>query len=447
LKEVNEHAKGMAHANSALRDSSTATAARMETLSQALRLSGEKAANARADADASEARSSSLASQLKSFKNVLDETKRTVETVRAEHDDISSASRDLEAKLLKKESELSRLLKQKAKSGQELGSISLQFKEAIEDNKLQRDQLVKRDDELIKLKKTMLELEEIENARLEMTDRLEQDLRKSRSAIVELTSFAAEAESTATELQDTIHDLQKENVSLHDKIRDNADNAAKGKGKLHESLAEVENEAQKLRLKAAADDEELQKVMLDKTSSEKEVQQLKTRLSNLERRLAEANAVGVISPGDIMSDATSPHSDLTSLTPSPLALSYKTPNKIVVPKSAKILAKHSQEQISIPKLKSVSSKVSTCLSTTSREKVNRPASSSNNSSVRRRPAQTTCSICSKVSYGIMKACQCGDPNCALRAHATCISGKNPLPSLSHPGFAAPALPAILCLRK
>jgi len=437
----------MTHANSALRDASTATSARMDTLSQALRISGEKAANARADADASEARASSLASQLKSFKNVLDETKRTVETIRAEHDDISAASRDIEAKLLQKESELGRLEKQKAKSDKERGNTRLQNKNMKEAKNLLGEQLEMREVELIKLKKTMLEREDIESARLEMTDRLEQELRNSRSIIVELTSSAAEAESTATELQETIQELQRENESLHEKFRENYANAAKGRGNLEESLAEAENEAQTLRLKATADDEELQKVRLDKTSSEKEVQQLKIRLGNLERRLAEANAVGVISPGDAISDVSSLHSDFNSLTPSSIASSYKTPNKNAVPISTAIHAKSSKEQFSFPKLKCVPPKVSTCLSTASMAKENRPVSSSNNSNIRRRPTHTTCSICSKVSYGIMKACQCGDPNCALRAHATCITGKNALPSLSHPGSIAPTLPAILCLRK
>jgi len=440
LKEEKEHAKAMTHANSALRDASIVTTARMQTLSEALRIAGEKAANARADAEASEVRASSLASQLKNFKNALDETKRTVETIRAEHDDISSAARDLEAKLLQKESELSRIERQKAKSDKEHRHRCVELKNLKETEALLTEHLGKRNDELSKLKKTILEREHIEKARLEMTDRLEQELRKSRSIIVELTSSAAETESTATELQETVQALQEVNESLHDKIKENSEKAEKEKEKLHESLTEAENEAQKLRLKAAADDEQLQKVRLDKNSSEKEVQQLKIRLSNLERRLAKANSVDVISPGDELGDVSSLHSDLNSVTPSSLALPYKTPGKMISTKSP-------QEQFSIPKL---SPRVPSSLSTTSAsmDKVNRPVSSSNNSSNnRRRPVQTNCSICNKASYGIMKACQCGDPNCALKAHATCISGKKPLPSVSHPGTPAPTLPAILCLRK
>jgi myosin heavy subunit len=437
LKEEKEHAKGMTHANSALRNASTTTTARMQTLSEALRIAGEKAANARADAEASEVRASSLASQLKNFKNVLDETKRTVETIRAEHDDISSAARDLEAKLLQKESELSRVERQKAKSDKEHRDRCVELKDLKETESLLTEHLGKRNDELAKLKKIILEREHIEKARLEMTDRLEQELRKSRSIIVELTSSAAETESTATELQETIQALQEANESLHDKIKENSEKAEKEKAKLHESLTEAENEAQKLRLKAAVDDEELQKVRLDKNSNEKEVQQLKIRL------LAKANSVGVIGPGDELGDVSSLHSDLNSVTPTSLALPYKTPGKVLSTKSP-------HEQFSIPKLKSISPRVPSSLSNTSAsmEKVNRPVSSSNSSSNnRRRPVQTNCSICFKASYGIMKACQCGDPKCALRAHATCISGKKSLPSVSHPGNPSPALPAILCLRK
>ena len=61
----------MSHANSALRDASAVSSARLETLSEALRIAGEKAANARADADAAEARAASLSNQLKTFQNVL----------------------------------------------------------------------------------------------------------------------------------------------------------------------------------------------------------------------------------------------------------------------------------------------------------------------------------------------------------------------------------------
>ena len=55
-----------------------------------------------------------------------------------------------------------------------------------------------------------------------------------------------------------------------------------------------------------------------------------------------------------------------------------------------------------------------------------------------------CSICFKNADGWMKRCQCGNSSCTKIAHATCIYGRNPTPSISYPGTPPPALPAILC---
>lgn len=55
-----------------------------------------------------------------------------------------------------------------------------------------------------------------------------------------------------------------------------------------------------------------------------------------------------------------------------------------------------------------------------------------------------CSICFKDAVGLMKKCQCGKPDCAFRAHATCINKIKAGPSVSHPGTPAPRLPVILC---
>lgn len=55
-----------------------------------------------------------------------------------------------------------------------------------------------------------------------------------------------------------------------------------------------------------------------------------------------------------------------------------------------------------------------------------------------------CSICFKNADGWMKRCQCSNSSCDKIAHATCIYGKNPTPSLSYPGTPPPMLPSILC---
>jgi hypothetical protein len=55
-----------------------------------------------------------------------------------------------------------------------------------------------------------------------------------------------------------------------------------------------------------------------------------------------------------------------------------------------------------------------------------------------------CSICFKTADGWMKRCQCRNSSCDKIAHASCIYGKNPTPSISYPGTPPPVLPAILC---
>jgi len=436
LKEAEEHSNAMIHANAALRDASAASSARMVNLTEALRIAGEKAANARADADAAEARSSSLATQLKSFKSVLNETKVTVESIRTEHNEISAASKDLEQKLLRTESELSWAQKQKKQLEKLNKVISTEVKDLKQSEEILKSTVEKRSDELLKLKKTLMEREDIENARAERTERLENELKKARSVLVEMSSGAAEGEATIASLRQTIDSLQKENESLHKKIDESLDSFSKERTKLQQALAEVENEAQRLRLKAATDDEEFQKLKLDKASSEKEVRQLKNRLVTLERRFAEVGAVDCISPGHTISDVSSIGMDFTISACS----SDKTPGQ---KKTEDSLTTTSRDLFNIPKLKSMSPKPYGATVGGNVDSAKRDDISTGSKTVKR-PLQTKCSICHKASYGIMKSCQCGNPTCYKRAHASCISGKCPLPSVSHPGTPAPSLPVVLC---
>lgn len=412
-----------------------------------LRIAGEKAANARADADAAEARASSLATQLKSFQSVLNETKLTTESIKAEHDDIATASTKLEQKLLRAESELNRVHKEKRQIERDHKVISEELEQLKRDEEVLRDAMERKSDDLTKLRKTIAERQDIESARQERTERLENDLKKARSVLVEMTSGAAEGESTMAALRETIHTLQTENEALHKNLEQSASSFRKERTKLQEALAEAENEAQALRLKAAADDEEFQRLKLDKVSSENEVLQLKNRLSRLERRLTEVTSVGVgvistTSPGDAISDVSSIKTNFTLTSSSLSASSFQTPAKSVSDSSTtthsdksttRTTSQSSQEafQFDIPKL-------------TPQPKSSSRSNISQRSKPGKRPLQNKCSICFKASYGIMKSCQCGNPLCDKRAHASCISGKNPLPSVSHPGTPAPALPTILC---
>lgn len=76
--------------------------------------------------------------------------------------------------------------------------------------------------------------------------------------------------------------------------------------------------------------------------------------------------------------------------------------------------------------------------------ISRPASMSSPNGSDAVPTASTCSICFKKAFGIMKTCQCGMDGCELRAHLTCANRKNPGPSVSHPGTPGAKLPVILC---
>jgi hypothetical protein len=55
-----------------------------------------------------------------------------------------------------------------------------------------------------------------------------------------------------------------------------------------------------------------------------------------------------------------------------------------------------------------------------------------------------CSMCFKQSHGIMKACECGNPDCRHHVHTACAHRIRPAPSLSYPGTPAPRLPLVFC---
>jgi len=433
FKEAEEHANAMSYANATLRESSASSTARINTLTESLKITSTKVANARADADSAKAKVSCLGTQLKSLKCALDETKRTCESIRSEHDDIQSSARGLEAKLVQTESELHRVEKEKQEMKQERDSFRYDLNDLNQTTKKIRLSLEKKEDELSKLKKNIIERDDIERARMERTNRLEQELRGARSMLVDATSSTAEAESTTAELESTVHQLQRENKSVHGKIEEIMDTYMRERTKLQEALTEVEREAQKLRMKVTTDEEELQKLKLDKLSNDKEVTQLKNRIASLEKRLKEATTSGVVSPNDDndLSRTLPPLSSIKGSAMDTSMSSYKTPVR------KEVRSNENDRRKSIPGMESSISKFSV---KSSGSKFSTMSSGSKFSSMK-------CSICYKSAYGIMKSCQCGDSCCDMRAHASCIAANKSLPSVSHPGTPAPKLPFILCKGK
>ena len=218
MKEAEEHTAAMTHANSTLRESSTTNSIQMKRITEALRIAGQNAANAKADAEAAEQKTSLLTRQISLIKGTLEDTKRTCESLRCEHDEISSAARVLEGRLLQSESKLRRVEKDAKDKREERGSMKLTVEQLEKERKNLKSALAERESELCKSKKIIIEKDDMEKARIERTTRLEDELRVSKGILVDVTSSVAELESNATMLQGTIKELQSENKTLHETI-------------------------------------------------------------------------------------------------------------------------------------------------------------------------------------------------------------------------------------
>ena len=73
--------------NAASQQTNNQLNAKVDRTVEALQIAGTNAANARAEADASNARAESLSVQLNDLQSVIEETKRGMEVVRREHDE------------------------------------------------------------------------------------------------------------------------------------------------------------------------------------------------------------------------------------------------------------------------------------------------------------------------------------------------------------------------
>ena len=381
----------MRSANTSLRESASASTDRADRLTDALRIAGQNAANARCDADAAESYASSLAAQLESLRSVVDETKRVSETLYVEHELISQAARTIEAKLLQRETEFARAQKEQKQLLEEQGTLLRKIKTGKDDHKRLEVQLESSLEEMNHAKREVQERESVDKARKDRSAMVEKELREARAILADAASTAAETEATTSVLKDTIRGLQTENTALHERMCEIQDKTQKEQERLHDSLGKAEREAQSLRVNAAGHDEDMQRLRSDMNSCDKQTTQLKTRIANLERRLKEATSVMPLSSHDTPSSAT------------------KTPDN--------------RKSFPIPPL------------TPARDM---PVTSNS-------PKSSMCSICSKLASGMMKSCQCGQRGCDKRAHSACVARtySPSLSSLSHLGSPAPSA-LLLC---
>ena len=170
-----------------------------------------------------------------------------------------------------------------------------------------------KDEEMIKLMKKLTELDVIEQARTNRSERLERELRGSIHLLLEATSATAESESTASTLNDTIKEIQHENQSLHQQMETFSEKTKKNRDHILESLTRSQREVQNMSIKAASDDEEIQCLKMDKDSSEKEITQMRNRISNIEKRLSDANASNALTSNDARTDELCGHSSFPKI--------------------------------------------------------------------------------------------------------------------------------------
>lgn len=395
FKEAETHTAAMMAANTSLRESGTASNERMERTVEALRIAGTNAANARADADAAEAYAASLASQLESLRHVVEETKRATKILHDEHETVASATRSVESKLLQRETELLHLQKDRKSILADREKLKFNAQSLIDDKKTIELQLERKQEQHKTLSRELDERDDLEQARKERSAMVEKELRDARAMLVDASTTAVETETTTLALKETIQTLQQENKTLHAKIEEIQDRSRRNEERLQETLVKTEKSAQTLRIKATAHDEHVQRVLSEKAGCEKQVTQLKTRVTNLERRLKES-------------------ASFMSPTPKQTLGGEPTTEK-----------RRPRKSFQVPPLT--------------------PGNIANKSPASSTKRPNSCCMCFKSSSGLMKTCQCGKPNCDKRAHSTCLAGnKNGVMSISHPGTPSPRLPIILC---
>lgn len=383
----------MMAANASLRESASATNDRMERTVEALRIASTNAANARTDADTAEAYAASLASQLESLRNIVQETKRATKILHDEHAQVTAATRSVESKLLKRETELLHLQTNRKVILSDKDKLTRDVKELMGDKQKLIFQLERAQDQIKSLLREIEERDALEHARKDRSAMVENELRNARSLLVDASSNAAETETTSSVLKETVETFIQENTSLHAKLEEIQERSRAKEERLQEALGKTESNAQTLRINATSHDEQINHLLSEKVGYEKQINQLKSRIANLENRLKDT---------------------IVFMSPSPTSR-YTVGEPSTEPKARKIA-------FSVPSLTPAVTNKS-------------PAASKS----------VTCCMCYKPPSGLMKTCQCGKPNCDKRAHSTCL-GKSKGRSLSHPGSPSPCLPIVLCQR-
>jgi myosin heavy subunit len=377
---------------------------------EALRIAGNNAAKARADADAAEATAAALAHTLQNLQTVLSETKTASQILHKEQLQVNATVAGVESKLLQKEAEIVKAQKDLLTLRQANAALeNSNFKLVNERSELEvKFRLCEQTME--ELKREKVELAAIEKARKDRAEKVEIEWQKAQALLVEATSGQAAAKETQALLEETIGSLKKTNEELHASLREQQRLAREYKQRMSDTLGKVEKEVQRLRISAEATSEEMARLKVEKLAADTQIQQLKSRLASTERSLKAVSAADTSSETPASTNVSPEFAKTPTATNTPNQLCFQLPP----------------------------------LSTAKKTSFATPAiSEKENVGVEK---GELCCMCYKKSIGVMKTCQCGSATCHRKAHANCIklSCLTPGPSVSHPGTPAPKLPVVLC---
>lgn len=347
---------------------------------------------------------------------MIEETKRGMEVVRQEHDEVSRSTRTVEGRLVQVESELVRALRAKKDALKERDLFKARAENSEKRTRELQDEVDDYHDEVRLLKKDLTEMDELDKLRSQRTRSIQSEVEVARSSLLEATSAAVEAESTVASLRSAVEILQRENKTLHDQMNENRDNVAKDRSKNNEALIIAEREEQKWKMKCEEVNEEIRKLTMDKASAEKHVEQLKNRLENLEKRLQDS--------GDQSSRLKKTPSTSSAVTPH-ISNSLGFINSFGA-NDVSVVSEESKKRSFVSELPMrVSSSNIAQLNSPSRELTySYQQEEQANASLHTTPKRSgdrinICCLCSKEGGMILK-CQCDNINCNKRAHAICI---------------------------
>ena len=173
--------------NSTSQDANTHLKMKIDRTLEALQIAGANAANARAEADASNARVESLTGQLNDLQSVIEETKRGMEVVRREQDEVSRSARSIEKQYIHMESELVRAARVKKDAVEERDSLKRRAEMSEKLARELQDEVDNYRDEVRTMKKDLLEMEELERIRSDRTRSIKFEVKDARAGLLEAT--------------------------------------------------------------------------------------------------------------------------------------------------------------------------------------------------------------------------------------------------------------------